>query len=203
MNAAPQTPLGVILAGGKSSRMGRDKAWLSFFGQPMLARVASVVQNVTGELCVSGRDPAVFGIHAPWLPDVLSGQGPAGGVLTVLEATGRSCLVVSCDLPFLDEATLARLVAAWRNRPAGARMTTYRIADTGYVESLVAIYDPEGAPLLRESLARGQRRLSAIFPESLRCHIDYDKADRDTARAFFNVNAPPDLLLARDMETGS
>lgn len=203
MNGAPETPLGVILAGGKSSRMGRDKAWLSFFGQPMLARVASVVQNITGELYVSGRDPAAFGIRAPWLPDALPGQGPAGGVLTVLEATGRPCLVVSCDLPFLDEATLARLVAAWRDRPAGARMTTYRIAETGYVESLVAIYDSEGAPLLRESLARGQRRLSAIFPESLRCHIDYDKADRNTARAFFNVNAPPDLLLARDMETGS
>ena len=203
MTGAPETPLGVILAGGKSSRMGRDKAWLSFFGQPMLARVASVVQNVTGELYVSGRDPAAFGIRAPWLPDALPGQGPAGGVLTVLEATGRPCLVVSCDLPFLDEATLARLVAAWRDRPAGARMTTYRIAETGYVESLVAIYASEGAPLLRESLARGQRRLSAIFPESLRCHIDYDKADRNTARAFFNVNAPPDLLLARDMETGS
>lgn len=203
MNPGGTAPVGVILAGGRSSRMGRDKAWLTFFGQPMLCRVAAVVRNVTGELFVSGRDPAAFGIDAPWLPDVLAGQGPAAGVLTVLEALGRSCLVVSCDLPFLDETTLGRLVAAWRARPAGALMTTYRLIDTGYVESLVAVYDPEGAPRLRAALARGQRRLSAIFPEDLRWHIDYDRSDLAVARAFFNVNSPPDLVLARGMETGS
>ncbi|MEA4856183.1 molybdenum cofactor guanylyltransferase [Solidesulfovibrio sp.] len=203
MSAAGETPLGVILAGGKSSRMGRDKAWLSFFGQPLLCRVAAVVRNVVGELWVSGRDPSAFGIDAPWLPDATPGLGPAGGILTVLEAVGRSCLVVSCDLPFLDEATLSRLVAAWRGRPGGALMTTFRIVETGYVESLVAVYDPAGLPLLRESLGRGERRLSGIFPEALRCHIDYSRADTDTARPFFNVNSPPDLVLARGMETGS
>ncbi|WP_428569031.1 MAG: molybdenum cofactor guanylyltransferase [Solidesulfovibrio sp. DCME] len=203
MSAAGATPLGVILAGGKSSRMGRDKAWLSFFGQPLLCRVAAVVRGVVGELFVSGRDPAAFGIDAPWLADQTPGLGPAGGIVTVLEATGRSCLVVSCDLPFLDEATLHRLVAAWRKRPDGALMTTFRIVETGYVESLVAVYDPAGVPLLRECLARGERRLSGIFPEPLRCYIDYNRADQNMARPFFNVNSPPDLVLARGMETGS
>lgn len=201
MSGAVQPLLGVILAGGKSSRMGRDKAWLSFFGQPLLARVASVVRNVTGDLLVSGRDPSVFGIDAPWLPDAQPGHGPAGGVLTVLSATGRPCLVVSCDLPFLDEPTLERLAAAWRQRPASALMTTYRIVETGYVESLVAIYDPAGEGRLRRNLEQGQRRLSAIFPEEVRWHIDYSQADADAARPFFNVNAPPDLTRARSMET--
>jgi len=195
-----ETPLGVVLAGGKSSRMGRDKAWLTFFGQPLLCRVADVLARVTGEVFVSGRDPAPFGIKAPWLPDETPELGPAGGVLTVLAAVGRSCLVVSCDLPFLDEAALARLVAAWRQRPAGAVMTTFRIVETGFVESLVAVYDPPGIEILRRSLARGQRRLSAIFPEDLRWHVDYSKTDQSAARAFFNVNSPPDLTLARGME---
>ena len=198
---AGETPLGVILAGGKSSRMGRDKAWLSFFGQPMLTRVAEVVRNVCGELCVSGRDPSEFGIAAPWHPDATPGLGPAGGVLTVLDATSRSCLVVSCDLPFLDEPTLERLVAAWRARPAAALMTTYRIVETGYVESLVAIYDPAGRERLRQNLVQGQRRLSAIFPEDVRCHIHYSRDAPGAARPFFNVNSPPDLTLARNMET--
>lgn len=203
MSPGGETPLGVLLAGGKSSRMGRDKAWLSFFGQPLLCRVAAVVENVVGELWVSGRDPAVFGLHAPWLPDVLPDQGPAGGVLTLLEATGRPCLAVSCDLPFLDEPTLERLLAAWRDRSAGTLMTTYRIVETGFVESMVAVYDAAGAARLRAHLTAGQRRLSAIFPESLRCHVDYSKDDPAVARAFFNVNSPPDLVLARGMETGS
>ncbi len=195
-----ETPLGVVLAGGKSSRMGRDKAWLAFFGQPMLCRVADVVVRVTGDLLVSGRDPAAFGIRAPWLPDAVQDVGPAGGVMTVLEATGRPCLMVSCDLPFLEEAALERLVAAWRMRPATALLTTFRCVETGYIESLVAVYDPGGAALLRRSLARGERRLSAIFPEEVRCHVDYSRDDAATTRVFFNVNSPPDLIRARGME---
>jgi molybdopterin-guanine dinucleotide biosynthesis protein A len=200
MSVAGGRLLGVVLAGGKSSRMGRDKAWLTFFGQPMLCRVAEVVSQVTGDLLISGRDPVEFGIRAPWLPDLTPDLGPAGGVLTVLEATGRPCLVVSCDLPFLTEATLLRLLAAWTNRPATALMTTFRIIESGYIESLVAVYDPQGVALLRQCLARGERRLSAIFPENARCHIDYSRMDGATARAFFNVNSPPDLLRARGME---
>uniref|UniRef100_I2Q0H6 Probable molybdenum cofactor guanylyltransferase n=1 Tax=Desulfovibrio sp. U5L TaxID=596152 RepID=I2Q0H6_9BACT len=200
MSVSLQTPLGVILAGGKSSRMGRDKAWLTFFGQPMLCRVANVLGRVTGELFVSGRDPAAFGLDVSWLPDETLDLGPAGGVLTVLEAVGRPCLVVSCDLPFLDEATLTRLVDAWRARPATALMTTYRIVETGFIESLVAIYDPSSAPLLRRRLREGERRLSAIFTEDLRWHIEYSRADQAAARAFFNVNSPPDLTRARGME---
>nr|WP_043630864.1 molybdenum cofactor guanylyltransferase [Desulfovibrio sp. TomC] len=195
-------PLGVILAGGKSSRMGRDKAWLTFFGQPLFRRVANTVAAVTGEVLVSGRDPSPFELAVPWVADETPELGPAGGVLSVLAATGRPCLVVSCDLPFLDEATLVRLIAAWRERPNTAIMTTYRIIETGFVESLVAIYDPAGAEVLRRCLLAGQRRLSAIFPEELRCHVDYSREDSAAARAFFNVNSPPDLIRARGMEEG-
>lgn len=200
MTGAADIPLGVVLAGGKSSRMGRDKAWLTFFGQPMLCRVADVLARVTGEILISGRDPSVFGLDAPWLPDATPNVGPAGGVLTVLAARARPCLVLSCDLPFLDEATLVRLVTAWRHRPDQALMTTYRIVESGYIESLVAVYEPGGVALLRQNLARGERRLSAIFPEQRRFHLDYSRGDAPAARAFFNVNSPPDLERARGME---
>ncbi|OLN26563.1 Molybdopterin-guanine dinucleotide biosynthesis protein MobA [Desulfovibrio sp. DV] len=202
MTQAGPTPLGVILAGGKSSRMGRDKAWLTFFGQPLFRRVADTLAAVTGEVLVSGRDPLPFGLAVPWVADETPELGPAGGVLSVLAATGRPCLVVSCDLPFLDEATLVRLIAAWSARPPTTLMTTYRIVETGFVESLVAIYDPAGVEVLRRCLLMGQRRLSAIFPEALRCHVDYSREDPAAVRAFFNVNSPPDLIRARGMEEG-
>ena len=136
----------------------------------------------------------------PWLPDAITGMGPAGGVLTVLAAVGRPCLVVSCDLPFLDEATLVRLLSAWRRRPGHVLMTTFRIVETGYVESLVAVYEPDCVPWLRRSLARGEPRLSGIFPEDVRWHIDYSREDWPVARAFFNINSPPDLMRARGLE---
>lgn len=200
MIAAEATPLGVVLAGGRSSRLGTDKAALPFHGQALLRQVAQCVKRVTGTVYISGRDPAPCGVRAPWMPDVVTGCGPAGGVLTALEVLGRSCLVVSCDLPFLDEATLTRLLLAWRARPRHVLMTTFRIVETGYVESLVSVYEPEGAGMLRESLARGEQRLSGIFSEDVRFHIAYSRSDQPVARAFFNINSPPDLLRARDME---
>ena len=200
MTGATDTPLGVVLAGGKSTRLGRDKAWLRFGDRPLLRQVAELLAQVTGDILIAGRDPLEFGLEAPWLPDVIENMGPAGGVLTVLAATGRPCLILSCDLPFLDAATLDRLVAVWRRRPDWALMTTYRIRETGYIESLVAVYEPGGAALVRQNLARGERRLSAIFPEQQRLHLDYSREDTALARAFFNINSPPDLMRARSME---
>lgn len=180
--------------------MGVDKARLPFAGEPLLRRMGECLARVTGKVLVSGRNPAECGFCAPWLPDAVPGFGPASGVLTALEAAGRSCLVVSCDMPFLDETTLVRLIAAWRRRSSQVLMTTYRIVETGYVESLVAVYEPGGLPLLRESLSRGEPRLSGIFTEDVRLHIDYSRRDGPVARAFFNINSPPDLLRARGME---
>lgn len=200
MGVTAPLPLGVLLAGGQSTRLGRDKAWLSFSGRPLLRRVAEVLGQVTGEVFVSGRDPAAFGLPVPWLPDATPGLGPAGGVLTVLGAVKRSCLVISCDLPFMDEATLWRLVELWRRRGPQVVMTSYRIVETGYLESLVAVYEPEALPFMRRCLAQKERRLSAMFPEDRRVHLDYRRADAAVARAFFNINAPPDLTWARGME---
>ena len=100
MTGATDTPLGVVLAGGKSTRLGRDKAWLRFGDRPLLRQVAELLARVTGDILISGRDPSQFGLDAPWLPDEIENMGPAGGVLTVLAATGRPCLILSCDLPF-------------------------------------------------------------------------------------------------------
>lgn len=201
MISTEQKPLGIVLAGGKSRRMGNDKAWLPFFGQPLLRHVAGTLANVTGEILVSGRDPSAFGFDAPWLPDDEPNLGPAGAVLTVLRATGRPCLVVSCDLPFLDEATLFRLLTVRRSRERHILMTTFRIVEKNYIESLVSVYEPEGVPLLCRALARGERRLSAIFPESLRLHIDYSQNDSTVALPFFNVNSKRDLTQAKNFET--
>ncbi len=195
--------LGVVLAGGKSTRLGRDKVVEVVGGKSLLAATVELVADVAGEVVVSGRNPAPLGIHVPWLPDAVSGTGPAGGVLTALLAFGRPVLAVSCDLPFLRRDTLTALLAARLRRPGTALMTTYRRTDTGYVESLVAVYEPAGAPVLQRAMDGGMYRLSAAFPAAIRHHLDYDPADSDAAKPFFNINFPRDLDLAREMEQAS
>lgn len=191
MGASPKAPdAAVVLAGGRSSRMGRDKAAITLGGAPMLLRMVALARRFCPVVAVSGRDPSALVPDVPWFPDQTPGLGPIGGILTALERFGAPCLVLSCDLPLLDEATLARLLAAWRDRAPGSVMTTFLQQETGFIEALVSVYEPEAAPLLREALAEGCRKLSrAISPKRRHC-VEYSVKD---ARPFYNVNTPEEL----------
>ncbi|EPR37320.1 Molybdopterin-guanine dinucleotide biosynthesis protein A [Desulfovibrio sp. X2] len=191
-------PCGVVLAGGKSTRLGHDKAFVPYRGGDLLGQAVNRLCAVLPEVWVVGRDPSPHGLSLPWRMDERPGMGPAGGVLTALRAVGRSCLVTSCDLPLLDENVLLRLLAAWRERPAGALMTTFLQVETGFIEALVSIYEPRAVALLEETLDRGLHKLSAIFPPEVRHHIPYS---RDDALCFFNVNYPADLAVLQTLET--
>lgn len=183
----------MILAGGKSTRLGRDKAALDVGGRTLLARTADLASRFCPLVAVSGRDPAPYGVHAPWFPDEMPGIGPIAGVITALSRFRTACLVLSCDLPFLDQATLERLMEAWRTRPPQAVITTFEQDWTGHIESLVAIYEPEAEALLRGSLPWGNRISRALTPD-LRCVVRYGRRE---LRPFFNVNTPEDLAALR------
>ena len=89
---------GFILAGGKSSRMGRDKALLDWHGRTLLEHMVDLISSVTNNVHVVGRDP---------LPDRLPGRGPLAGIATALEISGTDTnLVVAVDLPLLTKEFL-------------------------------------------------------------------------------------------------
>jgi molybdopterin-guanine dinucleotide biosynthesis protein A len=185
----------LILAGGKSRRLGRDKVSQTVGGASLLERTASLAGLLCGEVWVSGRDPRELGLDLPWLPDDVPGAGPMGGVTTGLTRLGGPLLALACDLPLLDAPVLAALLYRRETRPPEAAMTAYAQAETGYVESLVAIYEPHALPLLRGAMRRGDYKLTSAVPPHLRCCLPYT---RDQARAFFNVNRPEDLAALRD-----
>lgn len=99
---------GFILAGGKSTRMGRDKALLDWHGRTLLEHMVDLISSVTSKVQVVGRDP---------LPDRLPGYGPLSGVATALETSETDAnLVVAVDLPFLTKEFLNYL----RSRAEGS-----------------------------------------------------------------------------------
>ncbi len=196
--AAQRELTGVVLAGGKSRRLGRDKVCEPLSGRSFLAHTAELLLELCPEVYVSGRDAgplaAELGAKPPWLPDDVPGCGPMGGILTCLQRLQRPLLVLACDLPLMDADTLRTLVAAWRNRPPHAVMTTFQQVETGYIESLAAVYEPEAAPLLQEAVDQSMFKLSRAVPAEKRCHISYSQ---DQALPFFNINYPADLALLR------
>ena len=129
---------GIVMAGGLSSRMGRNKLRLSIHGdgKDMLERTVELLGGFTDDVFVSCRAPEDA---APFkaIPDEVDRQGPFGGVYSALRRLQKPILVLSCDLPFMDGPTLRRLLDAREARLPGTIMTTYQQevrcrVETGY-----------------------------------------------------------------------
>lgn len=106
---------GAVLCGGRSRRMGVDKALLQHDGVVLAERVARALASGGCDpvVLVGGDGPAlVTATGRAWIADRWPGEGPTGGVLTALQHTGDDVVVAACDLPDLDAATVAALVAA-------------------------------------------------------------------------------------------
>lgn len=187
----------VVLAGGKSKRLGQDKTQVCFNGQGLLARTVRLAQEYCGHTVVVGRDPRSQGINAPWLLDETPGLGPIGGIITALRTLQAPCLVLTCDLPFLDRPVLDALVRGRESRTAQTVMTSFRHERTGYIEPLVAVYEREALTLLESAVRQCIHKLNRAVPENRRTHL---LCIGPMAKAFFNLNHPAELFLLRELE---
>lgn len=152
-SSVPAAPLGgLVMAGGYSRRMGRDKAGLDYHGRPQWEWTRDLLREVVDWVGISCREEQKLGAPSERIPDTVPGQGPIGGFLAAhARAPGYAWLAVACDLPRLDEEGLHALVAA---RAPGLLATAYASAE-GLPEPLCAIYEPAIFPRLREALAGG------------------------------------------------
>lgn len=186
--------IGLVLAGGQSSRLGQDKTAIPHEGQTLLERTARLLAPHVAQVFVSCRHPGRVSGNWPVIIDETERIGPAGGIVTALRRLGGPIFVLACDLPFMGSRFITRLLTAREERPGSAVLTAWSLADTEYVESLVAIYEPQALPLLEEGIARGLFKLGRLIPPEKRHLVRYSAEDQD---AFFNVNRPEDLRRLR------
>lgn len=197
--------MGLVLAGGRSRRLGQDKVVLPYAGGCLLSRSVDLLQKFCPDVWVSGRNPAALSdagqhpdINAPWLPDDIPGIGPMGGIITCLKRLQRPLLVIACDLPLLDEDTIRWLLEVRTARKTNHVMTTFLQLATGFIESLVAVYEPEALPYLEASYEKGMYKLSRALPPEVRLEIPYSP---EKGHVFFNINHPEDLQKLRSLKT--
>jgi molybdopterin-guanine dinucleotide biosynthesis protein A len=180
----------VILAGGQSRRMGRDKAWLPVKGQPLLLRQIDLVRQLAPmEVFISGRpDTDYTPLKYPVLHDCFADAGPLAGIERALTAASAPLLlVVAVDLPCMTASLLQQLGA---NCLDGAGVIP-RV--NGRVEPLAAFY-PTTAQSLAESLLRNSRYYVTAFAEhclQARLANFYDLSTSH-AESFTNLNTPMD-----------
>ncbi len=202
-SAAPCDCTGVVLAGGRSSRMGQDKVALEIGGEPLLRRVVRRLQAALSEVLVVGPEhlaALVPGVRVA--PDRVAHRGPLGGLATALELTSTPrVFVIACDMPFV-EPRLVRAMARLAAQPPPVDALLLR-SPTG-LEYLHAVYATACLPLIEMVLAGEDRSLHHLVSrlsmrEMPREQVAvYDPQGRST----FNANTPDEwdraLAMARD-----
>jgi molybdopterin-guanine dinucleotide biosynthesis protein A len=187
MPADPAVPLAaLVLAGGRSRRMQRDKAALQYDGEAQLARAVRQVRALVPDTYVSVRadqldDP--LRASYPRIVDGLADAGPVAGILAAQAAhPGHAWLVVAVDLPLLDGDTLQRLLEA---RDPAALATAYRSAQDGLPEPLCAVWEPRSRGPLATFVEAG-RTCPRKFLITHGAHL----LDLHAPAALANVNTP-------------
>jgi molybdopterin-guanine dinucleotide biosynthesis protein A len=193
--AAVAAVYGLVLAGGRSSRMGRDKAALTYGGEtPQLARAMELIGAYVERAYVSVRaEQAAEPLRAryPQIVDRAADLGPLAGLLAAQAQHPQvAWLVVACDLPLLDEPTLRQLLRA---RDPRRIATAYRSSHDGLPEPLCAIYEPASAPALRAQVAAG-----TSCPRRFLRSVDTLLLEEPNVRALDNINTPADYGSAME-----
>jgi molybdopterin-guanine dinucleotide biosynthesis protein A len=190
---------GLVLAGGRSSRMGSDKAALEYHGRAQLARAHDLLERLVARTFVSVRpDQTGEPLRARFAQIVDGGdlQGPVAGISAAQQAHPEAAwLVLACDLPWLDVGTLQHLIA---RRDPSRVATAFRSVRDGLPEPLCAIYEPAAAPALQAFLATGRN-----CPRKLLLTSDTLLLDQPDTRALDNVNTPQELAAALAAGGGS
>lgn len=185
---------GIILAGGKSRRMCRDKATLSVDGQTLLQRTSFTLGMVTEEILIVGlQDSASIPAHTRAIDDATAGAGPLGGLVAGLQAMGNlQAVAVACDLPLLDAALLRYLIGL----APGHDAVIPRIG--GRIQPLHAVYASSVFAPASAQLAAGHYRLQDLLNKlHVRWVEEADlRAEGYDLRSFANVNTPQDWEAA-------
>lgn len=188
---------GVILAGGKSARMGADKAFLQLGREAMIERVAAEIKNVFSEVLVAGGNAETgrrLGLRV--VPDRFSGCGPLGGIHAALNAASYGlALVVACDMPFASRELAVLLM----EKAEGYDVAVPRRGI--YLEPLFAVYRKTCLPAIEESLMMSCYKIVDFYPRVRVNYVNEEewRALADPDKVFFNVNTPHDLDRARKM----
>jgi len=180
---------GLVLSGGRSTRMKQDKAVLAYGGQTQLDRAMQLLRGKVSTAFVSVRaDQANEPARARYA-QIVDGdgvQGPIAGIRAAQAADRQAAwLVLACDLPQLDDATLDTLIA--RRDPARTA-TAFRSSHDGLPEPLCAIFEPRSAPLLEAFLATGRN-----CPRKFLLNSDTLLLDQPNPQALDNVNTPEEF----------
>ena len=197
---------GFVLAGGRSSRMGAEKALLRLRGEPLVAHALRTLRQAGLEAWIAGAR-APLKEFAPVVMDAEADRGPLGGICAALEATGaQRAVFVPVDLPLLPPPAVRLLLEEARKAHAAVAV----LAMEEFVQTFPAVVERAALPWLRAELAVGRGKCLEAFAAAAKAMerpmevVSVERALQEgrlagtqaAARWFLNVNAPEDMKKA-------
>lgn len=179
---------GIVLAGGKSSRMGHNKALMEWQGQTLIERTLQVLRSVFSEVLISANDPVLYeSLGERIIPDRYLNRGPIGGLYSSLqEARFEHAFFVACDMPFLS-ADVIRFLANF----TGCESPIV-VPDVDGLHPLHAFYPKGCLPLIEKKLETNRLKLLELYSDYPVRTIRKEEFQRfsNIERYFYNVNTP-------------
>ena len=194
----------IVLAGGKSSRLGHDKVFKTVGDRLLLELVVNSVAPLSQEiiLVAASKNALVQSAKYPGLravTDVFPGKGPLGGIYTgLLASTSFYNLVVASDMPFLNPALLRYMTKV----SADFDIVVTRVGDL--VEPLHAVYAKSCLESIEHLLKHNELSIHRLFPTVRIRYVEADEIERfdPDHLSFFNVNTQGDLQKAEEIARG-
>jgi molybdopterin-guanine dinucleotide biosynthesis protein A len=186
---------GFVLAGGKSSRMGQDKAFMQFGQRTLLEHALELARAATGDAWIVGSAER-FASFGPLVEDIYPGRGPLAGIQAALAGSRTELnLILAVDMPFLQLDFLHYLIA--RAGASPAQVVVPR-ADGGF-QPLCAVYRKDLAEVARRSLEAGKNKIDPLFTEVQTLIIEPPELERNgfAEDMFRNLNTEQDWQEAK------
>jgi molybdopterin-guanine dinucleotide biosynthesis protein A len=190
-NAKPQLN-GLVLAGGKSERMGMDKSEIKWYRKEQKYYLADMMKEYCHEVFISCRKEQIKNINHKYsvIEDSFMDLGPYGAILSAFrEKPDSAWMVIACDIPLIDRETISYLL---ENRNYSVIATGFENPENGNPEPLITIWEPKSYPVLLSFLAQGYS-----CPKKVLKNSDINLLKCPNPESLLNVNTPEELKLVK------
>jgi len=193
---------GIILAGGKSERLGRDKALESFNGKPLISNVISAIREHVNNISIvvnknTRKEDLYFLDNVSFIVDKYKNAGSLGGIYSGLEKSpNQNIIVFACDMPFIS----GKIVSFMKNNIT-SKYDIIIPETNGFKHSTHAIYSKNCLPIIKKQLIKKEYKISKIFDKcntKILKENDINKIELNT-KSFFNINYDHDLDKANQI----
>lgn len=180
---------GIILAGGKSTRMGCDKGLIDIHGKEMIAHLMDHIKPLCDQLLISANSAGYHKFGYPVIPDIIADIGPAGGLISCLPlARNQKSIVVSCDLPFVSKSFLRQLLTL----SAEFEITIPRYRT--WLQPLCGIYRNNIHAQMKDLVVKGHYSMQDLVRQFHMQVVEEEQLPGiDMGYELHNINSPEDL----------